>query len=258
MAGILERLELDRPTLVSSEDLSHILDDEKISTPVRVIASRLREKGWFLPTAQRGVWEFVPAEVAGAISRNEPTIGLLSFLARYPKAQCALTLQAAAWAHGFSDRVPAKLEVAAANASIIKSLPSSLDPSVFVPLLPYVKKQGVPTLAIESIFIHIASKPQNVRSWTSATEWLPSLAAEIKWEQLEQELKGRKPTVQARSGYIVQALRPDLAERIFSLFPPGSKTWFGPRAKLKRHDNHWQIADTLLPFDPRKLEAVHE
>jgi predicted transcriptional regulator of viral defense system len=258
MAGILERLELDRPSLVSSDDLSRILEDEKISTPVRVIASRLREKGWLLPTTQRGVWEFAPAEVAGTISKNEPTIGFQSYLTKHPKALCALTFQAAAWAHGFSDRAPAKLEVATAHAGISKSLPPSLTPSIFVPVLPYVKRHGVPILAIESIFVHLASKPQDVRSWTSTAEWLPAFAAEMKWEQLAQELKERRSTVKARLGYILQALCPDLAERIFSLFPPGSKTWFGPRAKLKRHDNHWQIADTLLPFDPRKLEAVNE
>ncbi|MDT5031236.1 MAG: hypothetical protein QOC94_1407 [Actinoplanes sp.] len=36
----------------------------------------------------------------------------------------------------------------------------------------------------------------------------------------------------------------------------GTKTWFGGRRKIVRHDNRWQVADTLLPFDPRTLERV--
>jgi DNA-binding transcriptional regulator PaaX len=53
MAGILERLELERPTIVTSESLSQILQEEGISIPVRIAASRFREKGWFLSTPKR-------------------------------------------------------------------------------------------------------------------------------------------------------------------------------------------------------------
>jgi len=67
------------------------------------------------------------------------------------------------------------------------------------------------------------------------------------------ELDGRPATVTARLGYLLQRLRPDITE----LLPrPSTKTWFGPRRPTLRHDNQWQIADTLLPFDPRHLERA--
>lgn len=57
----------------------------------------------------------------------------------------------------------------------------------------------------------------------------------------------------ARAGYLLQGIRPDLADRIFAATPPRSKTWFGARGPRRRHDNHWLIAATLLPFDPHRL-----
>ena len=61
MAGVLEKLELERPIIVTSEQLSTILKEEGIRTPARIVAARLREKGWLLPTQSSGAWEFVPA-----------------------------------------------------------------------------------------------------------------------------------------------------------------------------------------------------
>jgi hypothetical protein len=54
-------------------------------------------------------------------------------------------------------------------------------------------------------------------------------------------------------GYLLQGLRPDIAARIVG---PRTKTRFGGRRKIVRHDSRWQVADTLLPFDPRDLEPV--
>jgi hypothetical protein len=57
----------------------------------------------------------------------------------------------------------------------------------------------------------------------------------------------------ARLGYLLQGLRPDIVEQIAG---PSTKTWFGPRRTVIRHDSRWQVADTLLPFDPRTLETA--
>lgn len=256
MAGALERLELEQPTLVTSDELARSLAEDGVRTPVRVVAARLREKGWLLPTDRRGVWEFAPAAVAGPYSRNDPQTPLRAFMLQHPDARCALTFQAAAWAHGIADRVPARLEVAAADPATAPLLPRSLDVSVFAPHLQTVTIREVPVLAAESVLVHMAARPAAVRSWASAAEWLPGLAAEASWPALSAELHGRPASVIARTGYLLQALRPDLAAAARELSPPATKTWFGPRRSLLRHDNRWLIADTLLPFDPRTLEPA--
>jgi hypothetical protein len=256
MAPVLERLELDRPEVVTTASLAALLDEAHLATPTRVVASRLRESGWLLATSQRGVWEFVPAEVAGPYSRHDPVMPLKAFLVAHPSDSAALTFQAAAWAHGLADRVPARLEVAVPSGLVSRRLPNALAPSVFVPALPTVGLRGVPTLRVESILAHMAAKPNHVRSWTSAAEWLPDVAAAATWDNLFPELQSRPQSVAARAGHLLQGWRPDLADQIESSFPVSSRTWFGPRGKMLRHDARWQVADTLLPFDPRQMGAV--
>ena len=253
---MLERLELERPELVTMNDLSALLRDAGIATLPRVFASRLRQKGWLLPTSQRGVWEFAPAGLAGPYSSQDPLLSFRSFLARQPNAQCSLAFQAATWAHGLADRVPARPEVAATDALLARRLPSDLDGSIFNPVLGYVHVRGVPVLPVESIIVHMCAKPTAVRSWTSAAEWLPNLAAEASSEDIDRELVNRPKTVSARAGYLLQGLRPDIATNLAARFSLTGKTWFGGRGPSLRHDSHWQIADTLLPFDPHTLEAV--
>lgn len=252
LAPVLAELELAGADLVTSAQLEGLLRAAGVRTQTHIAAARLRELGWLLPTGQRGVWEFAPAAVAGPYSRGGHTRLLRSVLAKAEVA-CGLTFQAAAWAHGLADRAPVRVEVAAATAQDARRLPSKLDVSVFAPRLGYVPAKGVPTLRPASILAHMATSPAHVRSWVSALEWLPDVAAEISPADVLTELRDRPATVAARLGYMLQGLRPDIAGQIT---PPATKTWFGPRRPVVRHDSRWQVADTLLPFDPRSLEAV--
>jgi hypothetical protein len=205
------------------------------------------------------VWEFAPAAVAGAHSRNDPVTPLRAFLTQRPGVRCGLTFQAAEGAHGLADRAPLRLEVAAAAGALVHQLPSAIVGSVFDPRLEYRSLREVPALAPESILVHMAARPSAVRSWTSALEWLPEFTQILTAESLVTELDERSAAVRSRTGYLLQGLRPDLADVIRNLAPQngtkGSKTWFGPRGKLLHHDAAWQVADTILPFDPRKLTA---
>jgi hypothetical protein len=252
LAPVLEQLELEQADLVTMSRLDELVRSAGIGTETRTVAARLRERGWLLPTGQRGVWEFVPAAVAGAYSRGGPTRLLRAALARMA-IPCGLTFQAAAWALGLADRAPARVEVAAADNRAAVRLPGALDVSVFAPRLPYGTAKGVPVLRPASVLTHMATSPSRVRSWSSALEWLPDMAAEATPDGLLAELDARAATVSARLGYLLQGLRPDIAARITG---PTTKTWFGPRRKVIHHDSRWQVADTLLPFDPRDLEPV--
>ncbi|HZM75823.1 MAG TPA: type IV toxin-antitoxin system AbiEi family antitoxin [Candidatus Limnocylindrales bacterium] len=249
---MLEQLELEQADLVTMSRLDELVRSAGVGTQTRTVAARLRERGWLLSTGQRGVWEFAPAAVAGAYSRGGPTRLLRAALAR-TAIPCGLTFQAAAWALGLADRAPGRVEVAAADDRSAAQLPAALDVSVFMPQLPYGTAKGVPVLRPASVLTHMAATPTRVRSWASALEWLPEVAAEATEDDVLAELDARAATVSARLGYLIQGLRPDIAARIIG---PKTKTWFGRRSKNLRHDSRWQIADTLLPFDPRALEPV--
>ena len=256
MAIVLERLELERPTIVTSEMLSDILQDEGIQTPVRVVAARLREKGWLLPTPERSVWEFIPASSAGAFSSNDPLLIVKSLISKHASLRFGLTFQTAAWMYGAADRVPARLESAAVDAQSYRILRQKLSSSIFSPHLKTNELRGVPVLAPESVIVHMAEKPRAVRSWQSALEWLPDLAGLLKSDMLQEEIVNCSSAAIARTGYLLQGMRPDIADVIYQIKTPKNKTWFGPRAPLLRHNNKWLIADTILPFDPGKMDKM--
>lgn len=256
MAKVLERLELDRPEIVTSADLAGILDQEGIATPAAVFASRMREKGWLLPTGQRGVWEFVPAAVAGPYSSMDPLLALKAFSAAHPGIEAALTFHAAAWALGLSDRASATIDVAIPERLPGLALPAGLRAHVFRPALSTRESRGVAVLAPESIAVHMAASPGRVGSWQSAAEWLPDVAYEIDAKALLEELSCRRASVRARAGYLLQGMRPDVADAIMEAGAPSAKVRFGPRTGSLRNDERWKVADTLLPFDPREMEKV--
>ena len=252
MAPILEQLELAADEIVTMARLEGLVRAAGVHTTARVVAARLRQQGWLLDTGQRGVWEFAPAAVAGPHSRGGPTLGLRALLARRDIV-CGLTFEAAAWALGVADRAPSRVDVAVVDERDVARMPDSLSVSVFAPHVPYLEAKGVPCLGPASVLTHMATSPNRVRSWSSAAEWMPDLAAEVQPSDVLVELEGRPATIAARLGYLLQGLRPDIASQIVG---PSTKTWFGPRRATIRHDSTWQIADTLLPFDPRSLEPV--
>lgn len=146
-------------------------------------------------------------------------------------------LESSAWAHGVADRLPTHPEVAAVDRQLAHQLPGELARSVFSPNLAYQQLRDVPVLRPESVVTHMAARPAAVRSWSSAVEWLPELAELLEASQLSIELTGRPAAVRARTGYLLQQLRPDLATMIRDLGAPRSTTWFGPRETLRRHDS---------------------
>lgn len=256
MAGVLERLELERPRLVTSADLTSLLEEEGVATPVAVFASRMRDHGWLLPTGRRGVWEFVPAEVAGPYPSMDPLMAARAFAASRPRLEPTLTMHAAAWALGFADRAPITIDVALPGRVGRIVQPQGVRLHSYDPVLDAVEVRDMRALSPESVIVEMVARPNEVPSWQSATEWLPELAYESDKNKLLDELSVRNASTWARAGYLLQAMRPDIAHAIKGTRPPVSKVRFGPKTASKRNDERWKVVDTLLPFDPREMEAV--
>lgn len=255
LSGVLEKLELERPQIVTTQDIAHICTELGLEVPPRIIASRLKERGWLSKTSQRGVWEFVPGEVAGIFPSQDPLIPIKAFEAAHPKEPAALTFQSAAWAHGLADRAPSRQEVA------FKTLPKQkVPPGIRVLAFKWNVEpetvRGIDVLAPESILVHAAHRPNAVRSWESALEWLPDVAYEADWKKLRKELSERPSSTWAKAGYLLQGMRPDLSEKIASEFSPRGKVRFGTSEKPKRNDTRWGISDYVLPINPKELKAI--
>jgi predicted transcriptional regulator of viral defense system len=252
LAPVVEQLELDQLSTVTVGELRAMLDSFGISVPAKVVAQRLRERGWLLATGVRGVYEFAPAAHAGPVGRGDPFGLVHAVLASQPETSIVVALGSAAWAHGLADRTPELLEVAFASserASIAvrrAACPVTFDAR----LAPEVRK-GVPVQALATMLVHMAAKPRDVRAWGSAAEWLGDAAVEAGDERIMRELEGRPESVQRRLGYLIQGVHPQLARRLRG--SSSSKVWFGPRGPLRHHDEAWGIADTVLPFAPSDL-----
>ena len=259
LAAVVETLELDQVRLITAIELERLRCQLGVATPAKVLAARLREHGWLLKTPRRGVYEFAPGAHAGALSRGDATLSLQSALAARPDMAAGLTMQSAAWARGDADRLPQRLEIAAATPAAARSLARVLGDdarvTVFTPQLPWEHRRGAPTLSAESLVVHMAARPRDVRSWTSALEWLPDVATAATAERLQAEIAGRPDSVATRTAYLLSGLRPDLAAKVSPARTSG-KVYFGSRGPLLRHDQVLQVADTVLPFDPRTLTAV--
>lgn len=255
LSGVLEELELERPELVTTADIARISEQAGVVMPARKVASRLKERGWLLATPQRGVWEFAPAEAAGAFSSSDPLLPIKAFALANPSVEHALTFQTAAWALGLADRVPARIEVAFTERPKVK-IPEQVLAIAYASNLPTVDAKGSNVLAPEGIVVNLAQRPSSVRSWDSVREWLPDVSYELDAKAMLKELEGRPPSVWARAGYLIQGLRPDIAKSIETVCKPRAKIKFGTKGKALRNDERWMVSDSVLPFDPRKMESV--
>ncbi|MEU4360927.1 type IV toxin-antitoxin system AbiEi family antitoxin [Promicromonospora sp. NPDC023987] len=256
LASIVEDLELDQPKVVTAEMLAEIVARHRLGTASKVVAARLRERGWLLSTGTKGVWEFAPGAHAGPYGHGEPTLPLQAALAARPGLPAALSLNTAAWALGYADRVPARLDVAVPpHTRVPQSLAANTNVTTYGPSLDTVSAKGAPTHRSESIVVHLASVPTTVRSWSAVLEWLPDLAADLSAERLDLELRDRPTAVRVRTGYLMSGLRPDLAEPLRA--DVSGPVRFGPRAaKVRRHDPSWRVLDALLQVDPAGLTEV--
>jgi hypothetical protein len=100
-----------------------------------------------------------------------------------------------------------------------------------------------------TILIHLATKPSDVRGWTTFAKALPELATRSLADDLERELEQRPSTVRPRLAYLLSGVSPAAADRLQPT-KPHSVTWFGRARTSRRFDKRFNVADGLLPFDP--------
>lgn len=254
LAPVVERLELDRPEVVTLRDIERICSEEGVATAPRMVASRLKNAGWLLPTGIRGAWEFAPAELAGPYSSYDPLLPVKAIAAASDSARPMLRGQTAAWAMGLADRVPSTVEVAF-RPGAHGVLPNGVSACAYQTNLPLKRAKGAYSLAPEAVLVQMAERPSSVRSWASAAEWLPDVMAEMGEEDTLRELQGRTAATAQRVGYLLQGARPDIAAAVFAAKEPKGVARFGKGPTL-RSCAKWMVADAELPWDPQQLKET--
>lgn len=249
LAAVVAELELEQAFLVTSRELSRIRQSEGIKSGTKVIAKRLRDLGWLLPTQSVGVWEFAPGSHAGPIGHAHPFREVKAALAASPRLEASVCLNSALWAHGLLDRSPERPEVA---VPVGRGIPAGLARSCrivhFDNRLPPVVLRGTPVHQLPTVLVHLAARPKDVASWGVVLEALPELVEKVDLASLQEELADRPSAVKTRLAYLVHGVAPDLAKQLVE--PGHGKVWFGPRGPLKRHHQGFDVADTVLPVSP--------
>lgn len=251
LAPVVERLELDRPQIVTLRDIEKICVEEGVGTEPRVVASRLKKAGWLLPAGKRGAWEFAPAELAGPYSSCDPLLPVKVLVATSCDVLPILRGQTAAWALGLADRVPATVEVVI-RGNTSATLSDGVCACAYRTNLDPVHAKGVLSLAPEAIVIQMVERPSSVRSWDSASEWLPDVMAEMNEGDMLKELEGKFTATAQRTGYLLQGVRPDLAEKIRENVRVNSVARFG-QGKPKRYSARWKVVDSELSWNPEEM-----
>ena len=255
LAPVVERLELNQPEIVTLKQLTGMVAELEIRTAPALVAHRLQVLGWLLRTGLSGAWEFAPGAHAGPHSRGGALLPLKAALALIPDLPVSIALTSAAWVQGFAGRTPPKIQVAVkSGARVPAGLVRQVQVLRFDARLHPVTRKGVPVQRVESLLVHMAARPSQIKSWGEVVEWLGDIVVEAVEADVLLELEERPRAVRMRLAYLLQGLWPDLAERVGS--GAATKVWFGPRGKLRRHSQRWRIADSLLPFDPAILPRV--
>lgn len=252
LAPVLEWLELERPEAVTTEQVREFCERRGVALPVSTVINRLARRGWLLKTDTHGVWEFAPAERAGAYGSRDSLLGLRTVLATAPETRFSVCLTSALWLHDLMDRRPSRIEVALPPREYVPAgIRRSSRVLRFKSHLEPMAMQGVPAHRLETVLVHLAARPTDVRNWGSVLEVLTELVTSIDRTALGEELAGRPHATRARLAYLVSGVAPDLAS-VLNVASAG-KVWFGPRTKSRRNNARWNIADTILPVSPAEL-----
>lgn len=251
LAPIVEQLELERPYVVTVDEIGELAEQAGVGSPGAVIAHRLSERGWLSSTEVRGVWEFIPGERAGAIASGDRLITLRAVLKAHD-VEVALALGSALWMLDVSERAPDQHEVAVPDDDYVPAaLKRSYRVVKYSAHLPPTEVTDVPVHSPGTVLVHLAHRPTHVKSWTNVLNHLTELVDLTSEDEIRTELEERSHATWVRLAYLLDGVAPELVSRLE--IEPSSKVWFGPRQELRRHNARWKVADTVLPFSPTEL-----
>lgn len=245
-AALLQLLELEQPQVLTTAQIGDLVLRAGLSVRVDVAIRRLRERGWLLPLATRGVWEFAPAARAGAFGSGDPFVELRAVLARDPGAPFAVAAESAAFLHGLASRRP-DTECIGAPAPVRP--PKSLDTYRMVrwtPAVPLERRNGLPVWSLVTLVAFMAVRPSGYHDWRNVGEWIREAAAVVQPDSLAAELEGHSAASWARAGYLLAI--GGAAESALSLTaagPTGSGPFYlGDRTMVGRYDRRFDVVDS--------------
>lgn len=246
LAPLVELLELEQPRVITAPQLTALAREAGITWPTYLVAQRLRERGWLLTLAAKGVWEFAPAARAGAFGSGDPLIELRAVLARSPSAPYAVAAESAAYLLGLTSRRP-EPEVVGAPGTV--RLPKSLSALRIVrwgPAVSLLLRDDLPTWAPATLVAFMATRPSGYHDWPNVGEWLRQAVNQVDFGDLALELLGRSRGSWARAAYLLgEGGSSDVASALLAQAPAGSGPYYlGHRSTPGRYSRRYDVIDS--------------
>jgi hypothetical protein len=246
LAPLVELMELERPHVVTRAQLTDWARHVGVLWPADVVIRRLREHGWLLDLATKGVWELAPASRAGAYGAGDPLVELRAVLARDPEAPYVVAAESAAFLLALSGRRPESEVIGAPPGARIPKALKGFRPVRWLPALPPVSLDGLPLWSTATLLAFMATRPAGYRDWPNVGEWIGRAVAAVTTDDLVQELQGRSRGAWARAAYLLDrgGVRRGAAT-LMERAPGGSGPYYlGDRARPGRHSRAYDVIDS--------------
>jgi hypothetical protein len=248
LASLLQLLELEQPKVVTTLQLAAWSSEAGVTWPGDVVVRRLRERGWLLDLATRGVWEFIPAARAGAYGSGDPLVELRATLARNPSSAYVVAAESAAYLLGLASRGPEREVVGVPeHARSPKAFRGFRIVRWSLRTAP-VHRLGLPVWSQAVLLAFMATRPSGYQDWPNVGEWLVQAVAQMETDGLKLELTGCPRGAWARAAYLVdRGGRPDVARSLLLAAPPGSGPYYlgDRRGEAGRYSRDFDVIDSI-------------
>jgi hypothetical protein len=246
LAPLLQLLELEQPQVVTTAQLAGWAREAGVGWPTDVVVRRLRERGWLLDLASKGVWEFAPAARAGAYGSGEPLIELRATLAREPSAPYVVAAESAAYLLGLASRRPGHEVVGAPGAARPPKAFADFRVVRWEPAVAPVLRDGFPAWSFATLLAFMAARPSGYRDWPNVGEWLVEATVHTKVDDLALELAGRSRGAWARAAYLLdRGGAVDASAELLARAPLGKGPYYlGDRGAKGRYIKEFDVIDS--------------
>lgn len=243
LAAIVQELELERPTLVSVDDVRRLATLRP--SAVRQAISELVQLGWLRPVGVRGTYEFIPGSAAGPYPSGDPWLVLRAELARRP-GRFHAGAQSAAWLLGYAQRPPDRhVVITTPETRVPRGMRDVYDVLATEPAPANKIVSGLPVPAPAELLAEVAQLAPRLKL-DSAQGWLRRLLKDTSPEEVARVLRDRGTSTRARAGYMAEVCGAKAhAEAIEALGSIGRGPYYtGDRHHHGHFSAHWRVYDT--------------
>jgi hypothetical protein len=254
LAGIVERLELDQPRVVTMPELAQIAVETGACAPgggPSKLVYRLQELGWLGSLRTKGAWEFIPGARAGRYGSGDRFIEFRAQRAAHSEWLGVLAMESAATLLGLAQRLPEREVVALPPGTPRpKALSDWRAVAIDLPAEGRGVHDGLPCWTVNGLLAGVAIRPSGYRDLAGLAQWLPDAGGQLDTDTLSACLTDAPRSAWQRAAYLARvAGAGEVAADLLAARPPETMVWFGATRVGGTYDPVAKVSDAdLAPY----------